>query len=330
MNNHANNTFDELIEAMWAGDLNEAGLAAWRPLRPPIRPWPGACGKRTDLSPLMAGHGPNRAPTGLAQAVFARLDLDPSPPPSRRPTRARPIVPRSIWSRRVPLGLAAAALAVVFIHVKWLLNRDRLGGDTIAQVRTVPAQDAQRDAVAERVGAFCDAQAGPDHNCDDDGASPSPSPCRRPSRRPPRPPTPSRALPNARVRVDHRIAHGHPDGSVEAATRPRPVGKQIMRAITEAAGRSRASSRFVPPPGLAGGRFHPAVRHDGLVERLGHSGSSPPAAAAVLPYQFGVMQGAGLLRRAETTTATRHASMPAQHSAPIPLTVMIEETPLKK
>lgn len=331
MNNHANNTFDELIEAMWAGDLNEAGLARLEALAAADPALARRLRHERDLSALMAGHGPNRAPAGLAQAVFARLDLDAQP--AAQPARAR-IVPRSIWfTPAFRWGLAAAALAVVFIHVKWLLNRDRLGGDTIAQVRTVPLKTPSAMPSQNGLARFATPKPGQIKTVTTTGATsiavavstPKPAPTVAATPKPAPSPTPE----SESTIVLHMVI---PTDSVEAATPARGLSaKQIMRAITEAGGSVKGIQpvRSNPQVWRVEGSIPPSAT-TALVERLGQLGIKPARAAAVLPYQFGVMQGAGLLRRAETTTATRHASMPAQHSAPIPLTVMIEETPLKK
>lgn len=322
MNSNEQNTFDELIEAMWAGELGEAGKARMEALAAGDPALGERLRRERGISAVLAGHGPNRAPEGLAKAVFARLDLETKPAEKQQSERAR-VIPRSVWFMPAfRWGLAAAALVAIFAQVTWLLNRDRMGGGTIATLQTVPLKTPNAMTPKGDLARY---------------TPPKPTPTQSAT------PTPQAE----QTIVLHMVIPTEPEptGTPVVAQRTAPVratptetmshgltAKQIMRTITDAGGAVKGIQpiRSNPQVWRVEGSI-PEAATANLVERLEQIGIKPARTETVLPYQFKAMQGESLLHRAETTTATGHRETPANKQATtIPLTVIIEETPARK
>ncbi|MEN6624654.1 MAG: hypothetical protein ABFD69_00345 [Candidatus Sumerlaeia bacterium] len=114
--------FDELLEALWAGQLDRNGEAMLEALAAGDPELADRLRRERSLTQMLAAKGPNRAPEGLAAAVFARLDEQ----PEAQVVQVKPRKTRRPWffSPQLRWGLAAAALVVVGIQGMWVIYRE--------------------------------------------------------------------------------------------------------------------------------------------------------------------------------------------------------------
>lgn len=359
MNNHEQTSFDELIEAMWAGELDEAGKARLEALAAADPALDAQLRRERAITATLAGRGPNRAPEGLAKAVFARLDLDSQPAAKPKPARVR-MIPRALWfTPAFRWSLAAATLLVVFLNVTWLLNRDRMGGDTIATLQPVPLK------TPNAVGSpFVAARYNPLRSPETKKqTTPTTTSAQQPETRSAAVTTPKEspiasptqsATPAAKPTEKVLAKAIAPTPAEKWAPKPPPAqpitakmpaqttapeqalvlhmlipaenaagAAQIMRTITEAGGTVKGTQQSTAQVLRVEGSMPPGNMAS-FVERLAKIGIKRSRTETALPYQFKVVQGESLLR--ETGPAGAGSAKPRA----IPLTLLIEETPLKK
>ncbi|MCE5229833.1 hypothetical protein LLG95_09585 [bacterium] len=135
MNNFDEKTpleFDALLEALWAGELDADGQARLEALAASDPALADCLSRERALTSMLAGHGPNRAPKGLAGAVFARMNAElPAPQPEPERPRAQVITIPAWFTPTLRWGLAVAVILVCFTQLMWLIVHDRMGGQTI-------------------------------------------------------------------------------------------------------------------------------------------------------------------------------------------------------
>lgn len=114
--------FDELLGALWAGQLDRNGEAMLEALAAGDPELADRLRRERSISGMLAAKGPNRAPEGLAAAVFARLDEQ----PEAQVVQVKPRKTRRPWffPPQLRWGLAAAALVVVGIQGMWVVYRE--------------------------------------------------------------------------------------------------------------------------------------------------------------------------------------------------------------
>lgn len=131
-----NEEFENLLQAQWEGRLDEAGRKRLHELSAADPALAGRLEEEGRLSGLLAAVGPSRAPRGLAERVFLRLDQQGDLPDAEdpqvvesRPARTididRPPV-RGLW--RMPVvrwGLALAAMLMIGFQIQVILNQNR-------------------------------------------------------------------------------------------------------------------------------------------------------------------------------------------------------------
>ncbi len=145
--------FDELLEALWAGQLDADGRARLERLALEHPALAERLRQERALDALLRRHGPNRAPAGLAAAVLARIDA-PLEGPAQVVVAAPPPLPRMSWTGRLwRYGLAAAVLILLVGQSALLMmqSRELNRPPQLGQLETPPAEPGGETMIAMRV-----------------------------------------------------------------------------------------------------------------------------------------------------------------------------------